>query len=114
MNWTALFALLPLPALIGWALAVPIPYLSALATRHPGHLTGIVTAALALVDGLLVELAAQAPGHYNVGAAAGQAFLVWLTATKWHSKVLAGTQTEANLYMWPHLPAVPNQQKQAA
>lgn len=98
MNWDTLFAHLPVAALIGWALSIGIPYLSALATKKPNHLTGVITAALSLVDGLFVELARQGDGHYNWGVAFGQAFLAWLTATQWHSKVLAGTQPESDLH----------------
>lgn len=115
MNWQTLFSQLPLPALIGWMLAVGIPYLTALAVRGPSHLAGVLTAALSLLDGFLVELSQQGQ-HYNFGTAAGQAFLVWLTATKWHSKVLMATHTEAKLYAWPRpkpAPAAPPAQAAA-
>lgn len=112
MNWNALFSQLPIAALLGWLASVAIPYLSALATRKPGHLTGVITAVLALVDGFLVELSQQGNGHYNFALAGGQAFLAWITATQWHTKVLAGTKTEGKLYDWPKPPAPP--QKAAA
>lgn len=107
MNWNALFASLPLTAMLGWLASVAIPYLSALFTRKPSHLTGVITALLSLLDGLAVALAQQGNGHYNFGLAAGQAFLAWLTATGWHSKVLSGTPVEAKLYSLfakPHAP----------
>jgi len=97
MTWDALFTHLPTAALIGWLASIGIPYLSALFTKKPSHLTGIITAVLSLLDGFLVELSNQ-NGHYQWGTAAGQAFLAWLTAITWHSKVLAGTKTEASLY----------------
>jgi hypothetical protein len=112
MNWQTLFANLPVASLLGWLAAVGIPYLSALATRSPGHLTGVITAVLSLVDGFIVQLVNQ-NGGYNVGAAVGQAFLVWFTATKWHSKVLAGTQTEATLHQMPRRAPAPPQQAAA-
>lgn len=108
MTWDGLFAQLPIAALIGWAVSVGIPYLSALVARGPNHWVGVATALLSLLDGFLVELSQQG-SHYNYGAAAGQAFLVWLTATKWHSKVLAGTQPEATLYSFPKKASAPPQ-----
>lgn len=113
MNWNTLFSQLPLAALLGWLASVAIPYLSALFTRKPGHLTGVITAVLALVDGFVVELAQQGNGHYNYALAGGQAFLAWITATQWHTKVLAGTQTEQNLYQFPRKSAPPPQKAAA-
>lgn len=107
MNWNALFSQLPLAALLGWLASVAIPYLSALVTRKPSHLTGVITAVLALVDGFVVELVHQGNGHYNFALAGGQAFLAWITATSWHSKVLAGTEIEAALHAFLKPPAAP-------
>lgn len=114
MDWTTLFSHLPTAALIGWLLSIGIPYASAAATKHPGHLTGVFTAILSLVDGLLVQLSQQGSGNYNFGAAAGQAFLAWLTATSWHRQVLSATHTEGKLHQFPRLRLTTEPEQKAA
>lgn len=96
-SFWSLLALVPWAIVAGWAVAVVIPYLSALATKHPGHLTGVVTAALSLLDGFLSTLAQQGE-HLDLRAALAASFGAWVIASKWHTKVLAGTPAEAKLH----------------
>jgi hypothetical protein len=83
-------------AVVSLLTATLIPFLSALVTRVPSFLTGVVTAVLAIVSGFLAEWAAN-PDHFDWKAALGTALAAWAIAALTHSKVLKGTAVEAEL-----------------
>ena len=91
----ALFMLIPTATWLSFITATVIPYLSALVTPHKNAWTGIATALLALVSGICSSLALP---HSDWKQAVGTAFVTWLVATKWHSKVLSGTHLEGVLH----------------
>lgn len=93
----SLLALVPWAVVAGWGASVAIPYLSALLTRRPGHLAGVVTVVLSLADGFLATLAQQGD-HLDARAALAASFGSWVIASKWHTKVLSGTATETSLH----------------
>lgn len=102
MNAVTLLGHIPVADWLGLICSIAIPYISALLTKHPGHLTGLITAALASVNGVLADLATEGNVTWK---AAGVALLSWLVATKWHGKVLAGTSVEDDLHATGTKPA---------
>lgn len=87
----------PTPLLIGFVVSNVIPYLSALATKAPSWATGAITLALSTLTGFLSEWAAQGSA-FDWKAALGASLVSWAVAALHHSKILAGTQVEAQLY----------------
>lgn len=63
-----------------------IPMLSAIATSHPGVLTGLWTAALSLLDAVLTAVAHAGDDNWRHVAAA--AVSTWVGAIAVHSKIL--------------------------
>lgn len=77
----------PVPYLAGILIgAGVIPILSALATSHPGALTGLLTVALSLLDAVLTAVAHA--GNDSWTHVAGAAVSTWLLAAAVHSKIL--------------------------
>lgn len=77
--------------------AYGIPLLSALATKAPSAVTGIVTTLVAALSGFLAEWAAN-PDHYDWKAGAATALAAWIVATRAHDKTWAGSDIERALH----------------
>lgn len=98
MNLVTVLAHVPWPIVCGWLLANLIPYLSALSTKAPTWATGAVTLVLSAADGVLADVAR---GNVDPRAVIGTALVSWAIASMHHSKILRGTQVEANLHALP-------------
>jgi hypothetical protein len=79
------------------AIAYVIPLLSALATKAPSTVTGIITTVLAIGNGLLVE-AYQSGDHYDWGKGLTNAVVALFIAFAVHAKVWAGGTAEKKAY----------------
>lgn len=97
MNLLTLIHNLPVPVIVAFLTANVIPYLSALATRGPSWLTGMVTVTLSLASGFLSDWAAAGSG-FDWRSALGASFGTWVVASLHHWKVLSGTEVETKLY----------------
>lgn len=97
MNVIGLLAHVPWPLLAGLLAANVVPYVSALLTKAPGWWTGVCTAVLSFVDGVLSVLA-NSGTPVNWRAVLGTAFASWIVAAVHHSKILSGTSVETSLH----------------
>lgn len=90
------FGAVPTAVWIGWICSIAIPYVSALLTAHPSHLTGWITTFLAGAVGVLSTLAATGDVTWK---SAGAALVAWIIAGPLtHKGNLAATSAEADLH----------------